>query len=62
MNLFNEVFEKNLKINRVNKPDEKVDRTLVTIYNELEKLYGKDDLKKAVLALKTYMNTKFYKK
>ncbi|MFX1391346.1 MAG: dTDP-4-dehydrorhamnose reductase family protein [Promethearchaeota archaeon] len=32
MNIFNEVFQKNLNVNRVNKPDEKIDRSLESIY------------------------------
>jgi len=55
MNIFNDVFEKKLKINKVNKPEEKVDRSLISNYNELEKLFGKSDIQKALYELTSYM-------
>jgi len=62
MNIFNEVFDKKLKINHVNKPDEKVDRTLSSIYNELSKLFDKSDIKTALTELLDYMdNSDTYK-
>ena len=56
MNIFNDVFQKNLQINRINKPDQKVDRTLGTHYEELAKLFDKTDMKTAILNLKKYMD------
>ncbi len=44
MNIFNETFDKKLEINRVNKPDEKVDRSLGSKFDELSKLFGKSDI------------------
>ena len=61
MNIFNDVFEKNLKINRVNKPNEKVDRTLSTKYGELAKLYDKTKMNTAILKVKEYMETSNFK-
>ena len=55
MNIFNNIFKKNLIINRVNIPEQKIDRTLSTIFLELEKLYQKVDVKSTVLQLKSYM-------
>jgi dTDP-4-dehydrorhamnose reductase len=55
MNIFNEVFDKKLKINHVNKPDEKVDRTLSSIYDELSKLFDKSDIKTALTELLDYI-------
>ena len=56
MNIFNEVFEKELKINQINKPDEKVDRTLKSNYSELESYFEKTEMKTAIEALKDYMD------
>jgi len=62
MNIFNEVFDKKLKINHVNKPDEKVDRTLSSIYDELSKLFDKSDIKTALTELLDYIdNSDTYK-
>jgi len=55
MNIFNEIFDKKLKINRVNKPDEKVERTLGSNFDELLKLFGKSDLKTALSELVEYI-------
>ena len=55
MNIFNDIFDKKLKINRVNKPEEKVDRSLISKYNELENLFGKTDIRKALFELTSYM-------
>jgi dTDP-4-dehydrorhamnose reductase len=57
MNLFNEIFKKELNINRVNIPKQKIDRSLGTKYNELEKLYGNVELKFALLDLKNYIES-----
>lgn len=53
--IFTDIFKKNLKIKRVNAPKQKIDRTLSTIFLELEKLYQKVDMKSAILQLKSYM-------
>ena len=55
MHIFNEVFEKDLKINRINKPDEKVDRSLATEFSELDTIIKKKDLKTAIYELKDYI-------
>jgi len=55
MNIFNDVFDKKLKINRINKPDEKVDRTLSSNFDELSKLFDKSDLKTALTELSDYI-------
>ncbi len=54
MNIFNDIFNKNLQINRVNIPDQSVDRSLSTNYHLLEKLIQKTDMKTAILRLKEY--------
>ena len=56
MNIFNTVFDKKLIINCVNKPDEKVDRTLSSIYDELSKLLDKSDIKTALIELSDYID------
>ncbi len=56
MNIFNEIFEKDLKINRINKPDQKVDRTLETKYSDLNISKEKKDMKTAILELKDYIS------
>jgi dTDP-4-dehydrorhamnose reductase len=58
MNLFNEIYKKELEINRVNIPDQKIDRSLGSNYTELEKLFGKADLKSTLLDLKNYNERK----
>lgn len=61
MNIFNNVFERDLKINRVNKPEQKVDRSLETKYSDLNNLIEQKNLKTAILELKDYImkSTKF---
>lgn len=61
MNIFNIIFEKDLKINRVNKPEQKVDRSLETRYSDLNNLIEKKNMKTAILELKDYImrSTKF---
>ncbi|MFW9873602.1 MAG: sugar nucleotide-binding protein [Candidatus Thorarchaeota archaeon] len=61
INIFNDVFEKKLKINRVNKPEQKVDRSLDTKFSDLSNLIEKKDIKTVILELKDYMekSTKF---
>ncbi|MFX0074885.1 MAG: dTDP-4-dehydrorhamnose reductase family protein [Candidatus Hermodarchaeota archaeon] len=56
MNIFNDVFKKELKVNRVNKPDEKVDRTLTSEYTSLNAYFKKTDMKSAIRDLKNYMD------
>ncbi|MFW9823612.1 MAG: hypothetical protein ACFFE4_11785, partial [Candidatus Thorarchaeota archaeon] len=61
MNIFNEVFNKQLTINRVNNPNEKVDRSLDSNYNELYHLFGKSDIKTALYELISYIdNSEIY--
>jgi len=55
MNIFNDTLDKKLKINRINKPNEKVDRTLGTKYDELSNLFSKSDIKTALNALLKYI-------
>ncbi|MFX1494569.1 MAG: dTDP-4-dehydrorhamnose reductase family protein [Promethearchaeota archaeon] len=56
MHLFNEIFEKELKINRVNKPEQKLDRSLATKYTELDRIIEKKDIKSAISELKDYIS------
>lgn len=56
MNIFNDVFQKELNIDQVNKPDEKVDRTLTSKYTQLKSLSDKTDMKTAIKDLKNYMD------
>ena len=60
MNIFNEVFEKNLIINRVNIPEQKLDRTLSSKYSELGKLFDKSDLTTEIIKLKEYIEKSIY--
>jgi dTDP-4-dehydrorhamnose reductase len=55
MNIFNEIYEKNLEIERVNIPEQSVDRTLSTRYNELEKLLEKTNIKKAIREMNQFI-------
>lgn len=55
MNIFNEVFEKKLKIKKINFPNQKIDRSLATKYNILEELYKKSDIKTALINLRKYI-------
>ncbi|MFX0143918.1 MAG: dTDP-4-dehydrorhamnose reductase family protein [Candidatus Hodarchaeota archaeon] len=55
MNLFNEIFEKDLNINRVNDPEHKVDRSLESKYSDLNNLAKRKSLKTAILELKDYI-------
>ncbi len=55
MHIFKTIFEKNLTINRVNKPNEKVDRTLTSKYNILDKLSEKKQIKEAIKELHDFM-------
>lgn len=55
MNIFNDIFDKKLKINHVNKPEERVDRSLGTKYQELSTLFSKFDLKTALSELLDYI-------
>jgi dTDP-4-dehydrorhamnose reductase len=58
MNIFNDMFQKELKINQVNKPDEIVDRTLISNYKLLNSFSDKTDIKTAIKDLKIYMDNK----
>ena len=55
MNIFNDVFEKDLKINQINKPNQKVDRTLASKYKLLDSFSDKADIKTAITNLKEYI-------
>lgn len=55
MHIFNDVFEKELNINRVNLPEQKVDRSLTTKYSELSKYVEKKDIRTALVELKNFM-------
>jgi dTDP-4-dehydrorhamnose reductase len=55
MNIFNRVFDKNLTVNRINKPDERVDRTLSSKFDELLKLFNKADIETALIELSDYI-------
>lgn len=55
MNIFNDVFEKNLTIKRLNIPDQSIDRSLATKYENLCDLDNQLDLKTVVSELKNYM-------
>ena len=56
MNIFNETYKKELVINQINKPNEKVDRTLISKYNVLDKFYEKKEMKAAIYELKEYID------
>lgn len=54
LKLFNEVFEKDYKIKKVDNSGSPVDRSLSTNYGELKKLYGEMTMKLALQELKIY--------
>ena len=56
MQIFNKIFGKELEINRVNIPEETVDRTLTSKYSELDKLSHKSEMKDAIFELKKYID------
>jgi len=56
MSIFNDIFQKELEIDPVNKPDEKVDRTLISSYTLLKSFSDKVDMKAAIKDLKNYMD------
>ncbi|MBN1216056.1 MAG: SDR family oxidoreductase [Candidatus Lokiarchaeota archaeon] len=58
MNIFNEIFDKKLNINRINKPDQKVDRTLSTKFNKLANIFKNINLNDALQDLKNYIEKK----
>ncbi|MFW9971584.1 MAG: dTDP-4-dehydrorhamnose reductase family protein [Candidatus Odinarchaeota archaeon] len=55
MHTFNDIFDKELKINRINKPEQMVDRSLDSLYSDLKNLMGTKDIKTAISELKNYM-------
>lgn len=55
MNIFNDIFKKNLKINRVFKKEQKIDRSLSTKYNELNQLSKHNDIADALKELREYI-------
>ena len=61
MKSFNETFKKELAINQINKPDEKVDRTLTSKYNVLDKYYEKKEMSEAIGELKEYIDNQVKK-
>ena len=58
MNIFDDVFKKELIIDQVNKPDQKVDRTLASKYTLLNSLSENKDMKTAINDLKIYIENK----
>jgi len=60
MNIFNEIFEKELKVNRVNVPEQKIDRSLTTNYSELNKIMGTKDTRTAINELRNFMDENPY--
>jgi dTDP-4-dehydrorhamnose reductase len=56
MHIFDDVYQRKLVINKINKPNEKLDRSLGTKYNALSELYPSHDLKSAMQELKIYIN------
>ncbi|TXT64895.1 MAG: dTDP-4-dehydrorhamnose reductase [Promethearchaeota archaeon] len=55
MNIFNELYEKNLQINFINKENQIVDRTLSTKYNTLSGLISSSTISSALEELKNYI-------
>jgi len=55
MQIFSTVFKKKIKINRVNKPEQKLDRSLSTKFHELQNLYPQQNMISAVEELRDYM-------
>ncbi|MHA1461030.1 MAG: sugar nucleotide-binding protein [Promethearchaeota archaeon] len=58
MNIFDDIFKKELIIDQVNKPDQKVDRTLTSKYTILNSLSENKDMKTAINDLKRYIENK----
>ncbi len=58
MNIFNKTFNKELIINQINKPNEKVDRTLASKYNILANYYEKKEMKVVIGELKEYIDNR----
>jgi len=56
MQIFSKVFGKKLEINRVNIPEELIDRTLTSNYSELDKLSHKSEMKDVIFELKKYID------
>jgi len=54
MNIFNDLYEKNLEIEKVNLPEQSIDRTLSTKYHELDKLSKKRRIREAVKELNEF--------
>lgn len=56
MEIFNEVYKKNLKIEKVNIPNQSIDRTLSTKFNELEKLSTQTTIRNALIELNDFID------
>lgn len=56
MNIFNNIYKKDLTINKVNIPEQSVDRTLSTKFRELEQLSETKTIREALLNLNKFMN------
>lgn len=56
MRVFDEVFSKGLEINKVNRPEERVDRSLATEFDVLSKLGTGRSMLEAIKELKDYMD------
>ncbi|TFG23334.1 MAG: NAD-dependent epimerase/dehydratase family protein [Promethearchaeota archaeon] len=56
MNIFNDLYEKNLEIEKVNLPEQRIDRTLSTKYHELDKLSKKTSIQEALKELNEFSN------
>ncbi|MBN2439761.1 MAG: SDR family oxidoreductase [Spirochaetales bacterium] len=56
LQILKRVFKKNIIINKVNKPEQKVLRTLNTVFPLLEQLFPRKEMDKAIVELKHYMD------
>lgn len=55
MNIFNDIFDKHLIINRVYREEQAIDRSLATKFDKLKNLMGKQKIKTALEKLRNYM-------
>jgi dTDP-4-dehydrorhamnose reductase len=58
LNIFNEVFEKNYKIKKVDDIGPAVDRSLGSNFSDLQKLFKKTSMKEAIQELRSYLRGK----
>jgi len=56
MKIFNDIYDKNLIIDKVNIPEQSVDRTLSTKFKELAKLSEQKNIREAVIELNEFIN------